>query len=66
MLFSATSTEGTFVVAQTLVTNFLPAIIFICGILFFVLIVSIMVKMSGGEIKEDFNVEHDDLFTDEI
>jgi hypothetical protein len=66
MLFSATSTQGTFGVSQTLITNFMPEIIFICGILFFVLIVGIIVKMAGGEVKEEFSAENDELFTDEI
>jgi hypothetical protein len=66
MLISASSTVGTYTVAQSLLTNFLPAIIFICGILFFILIVGIIVRMVGGEVKEDFSVENEELFTDEI
>lgn len=63
---SATSTDGSFTVAQSLITSYMPAIIFICAILFFVMIVGIIVKMAGGEVKDSFEVDNEDLFTDEI
>jgi hypothetical protein len=53
-------------VAQSLITSYMPAIIFICAILFFVMIVGIIVKMAGGDIKDSFEVDNEDLFTDEI
>lgn len=66
MLITASSTDGVYGVVQILITNFMPILLFICALLFFAMIVGILLKMAGQKEVIDFEVDNDELFSDEI
>ena len=53
--------------AKSLFPSYYMPLVIICGMLFFVLIVGIIMRSVGkGEAAEDFFPPEDDIFTDEI
>lgn len=53
-------------VAQLLITSNMPAIIFICAILFFAMITAILIRTLNKDYNETIEVDNDELFSDEI
>lgn len=61
-----TNTVDAMGIAQIFVTNNMAVIIFLCATLFLAMIIGILVRTLNKDFEETIEVDHDELFSDEI